>query len=163
MAQIPFLDGWNRAEERNQLNQLRELQRLQMLQQIQQQQQAQEYQRRQMEQQALEQQRLQEQERQRLQQQTEQNQRQQDRQSILAGWKVKVARARAKYPDFGAVVGEITPGSPWATAMMQADNGDDIAYYLGTHMDEARAINALDPVSQIRAIGRLEAKLAAGR
>gem|GEM_PF-4077849 len=47
--------------------------------------------------------------------------------------------------------------------MMQADNGDDIAYYLGTHMDEARAINALDPVSQIRAIGRLEAKLAAGR
>ena len=58
-------------------------------------------------------------------------------------------------------MGELQPTTPWAVAVMEADNGDEIAYYLGTHLDEAKAIAALSPTAQIRAIGKLEAKLAA--
>ena len=69
--------------------------------------------------------------------------------------------ADEKYEDFAEVVGELTPTTPWAIALMEADNGHDIAYYLGQHMDEAKAIAQMSPLGQVRAIGRLEAKLAA--
>ena len=45
--------------------------------------------------------------------------------------------------------------------MMEADNADDIAYHLGSHPKEAQRIAALSPLSQIREIGKLEAKLLA--
>lgn len=81
------------------------------------------------------------------------------RAELVAGWEQK--SANAKYEDFDEVVGELQPTTPWAVAVMEADNGDEIAYYLGTHLDEAKAIAALSPTAQIRAIGKLEAKLAA--
>lgn len=80
-------------------------------------------------------------------------------QKLIESWESKASRA--KYDDFDEVVGELQPSTPWAAAIMTADNGDEIAYYLGKNLEEAKAIAALDPVSQIRAIGRLEAKLAA--
>ena len=84
-----------------------------------------------------------------------------EQESLVASWEKKVDRASAKYDDFDEKVGELKPNTPWGYAVMEADNGDDIAYYLGTHMEEARQIAALPPAAQIRAIGRLEAKLAA--
>ncbi len=76
-------------------------------------------------------------------------------------WEAKTAKADAKYEDFDEVVGDLRPTTPWAMALMQADNGEDIAYYLGKHIKEAQAITVMDPISQIRAIGKLEAKLLA--
>lgn len=76
-------------------------------------------------------------------------------------WEGKAERASAKYEDFEEVVGEIQPTTPWAQALMEADNGEDIAYHLGKNLKEARRIAALPPLSQAREIGKLEAKLAA--
>ena len=81
--------------------------------------------------------------------------------ALTSAWEKKVDAASAKYDDFDEKVGELKPNTHWGYAIMEADNGDDIAYYLGTHLDEAHRIAALSPSAQIRAIGRLEAKLAA--
>lgn len=85
----------------------------------------------------------------------------QERKQLSEAWEKRVAKADKKYDDFDEVVGEIAPTSVLSVAIMEADNGEDIAYYLGTHLDEARAIAAMPERAQIRAIGRLEAKLAA--
>ena len=76
-------------------------------------------------------------------------------------WEAKVSKASAKYEDFDEVVGELKPTTPWAVALMKAENGADIAHYLGSHQAEARKIFALDPYDQIREIGKLEVKLTA--
>jgi len=76
-------------------------------------------------------------------------------------WEAKASKGEKKYDDFDDVVGEISPTNPIAVAIMQAENGEDIAYYLGTHRQEAMRIAELDPLSQARAIGRIEAKLLA--
>ena len=78
---------------------------------------------------------------------------------LMDSWSDKAAKAFDKYDDFDEVVGELKPTSPAIVAIMQADNAADIAYYLGKHTKEAQRIGSLDPVSQIREIGRLEAKL----
>jgi hypothetical protein len=44
-------------------------------------------------------------------------------------------------------------------AIISSEDGPAVAYHLASNPDEARRIAALDPVSQIRALGRLEAKL----
>jgi hypothetical protein len=80
--------------------------------------------------------------------------------NLVSNWEKRAGAAESKYDDFYEVVGELTPTQPWALAVMEADNGDDIAYYLGKHLDEARQIAAMPASSQIRAIGKLEAKLA---
>lgn len=80
---------------------------------------------------------------------------------LQEGWEEKVARADSKYDDFDEVVGELKPTSPWSMAVMEAENGDDIAHFLGTNLKEAQRIASLPPVSQIREIGKLEAKFLA--
>ena len=85
--------------------------------------------------------------------------RQAQQQALVAGWEAKVAAAEAKYEDFDEVVGELKPTSPWAVALMKAENGADIAHHLGTNMKEAQRIMSLDPVDQFIEIGRLSAKL----
>lgn len=84
-----------------------------------------------------------------------------EQEALVASWEKKVDKGADKYDDFAEKVGELNPAFPWAQAIMEADNGDDIAYYLGTHLDEARSILAMPTAAQIRAIGRLEAKLSA--
>ena len=98
--------------------------------------------------------------------QWEQGQQQQSAQAaqqhLTQGWEAKVTRAEAKYEDFDEVVGDLKPTTAWAIALMQAENGDDIAYHLGLNgAAEGRKIAALDPLSQVREIGKLEAKFAA--
>ncbi len=79
---------------------------------------------------------------------------------IVSDWEKSTAKAEKKYEDFDEVVGDLKPTSPWALAIMESDNGADVAYYLGTHMKEAQRITSLSPIAQIREIGKLEAKLA---
>jgi hypothetical protein len=80
---------------------------------------------------------------------------------LVESWETKAARADGKYEDFDEVVGDLKPDTYWKLAIMEAENGEDIAYHLGKNPKEAQRINALPPLSQIREIGRLEAKLAA--
>lgn len=78
---------------------------------------------------------------------------------LQSGWEERAAKAESKYEDFDDVVGDIKPTTPWAVAIMKAENGDDVAYHLGKNMAEARRIAALDPVDQFLEIGRLSATL----
>ena len=76
-------------------------------------------------------------------------------------WESAVDKASEKYEDFDQVVGELKPTTPWAIAIMQSENAADVAYYLGQNIKEAQRIIALDPIAQIREIGKLETKLLA--
>ena len=79
---------------------------------------------------------------------------------MTQAWESSVDKAYEKYEDFAVVVGEIKPNSPWTVALMQSENGTDVAYHLGSNLKEAQRIAALPPVQQILEIGRLSAKLA---
>lgn len=80
---------------------------------------------------------------------------------LVETWETRAVRGSEKYDDFDEVVGEIKPTTPWALAIMEAENGDEIAYHLGKNLGEARRIASLPPTAQIREIGKLEYRLAA--
>jgi hypothetical protein len=80
---------------------------------------------------------------------------------LVEAWEAKAERASSKYDDYDEVVGEMKPDSAIAVAIMEAENGEDIAYYLGKNLKEAERIAKLNPRAQIREIGRLEEKLLA--
>jgi hypothetical protein len=66
-----------------------------------------------------------------------------------------------KFPDFIAVISthanEIPPDM--ATAVRDADNSHEIAYYLGNNPQEYDRIAKLSPVKQVKEIGKIEQKL----
>lgn len=72
-----------------------------------------------------------------------------------------------KHPDFHEVVGRNYERAAalctdaMRDAIITSEVGPDVAYHLASHPDEARRIAALDPISQIRALGRLEGQLIA--
>ncbi len=84
-----------------------------------------------------------------------------DRQRLVSAWEERVDQAQDKYEDWSEVVGEIQPDSAFTAAIMEAENGPDIAHYLGKHPKEAERIAKLKPLAQVREIGKLEATLAA--
>lgn len=81
--------------------------------------------------------------------------------TISRSWQEKTAKADSKYDDFDEVVGDLQPNMPFTRAIMEADNGEEIAYFLGKNPKEAARIVALNPIAQAREIGKLEAKLSA--
>ena len=78
---------------------------------------------------------------------------------VSTDWEMKIAKAEDKYEDFEEKVGKLDPRNPVVLAIMESDIGADIAYHLGSHVDEAKKIFALSPASAIREIGKLEARL----
>jgi hypothetical protein len=82
-------------------------------------------------------------------------------QRVTQKWQKEAQAAIAKNADFADVTSDITLHRDALFALMEADNATEIAYYLGTHDEEAESIATLSLPAQIRAIGRLEAKLAA--
>lgn len=82
-------------------------------------------------------------------------------QRVAAEWEGKVDKAQERYADWDEKVGELKPDTPLAFAIMEAENGPDIAHHLATNTAEARRIAALPPLSAAREIGKLEAKLLA--
>ena len=83
-------------------------------------------------------------------------------QELLGSYHEKEEDARGRYEDFEQVA--YNPKLPITNVMAQtiqaADNGPDIAYYLGTNPKEAGRIAQLTPILQAKEIGRLEAKVA---
>jgi hypothetical protein len=83
-------------------------------------------------------------------------------QELLGSYHEKEEDARGRYEDFEQVA--YNPKLPITDVMAQtiqaADNGPDIAYYLGTNPKEAGRIAQLTPILQAKEIGRLEAKVA---
>lgn len=81
----------------------------------------------------------------------------------LQEWLAKAQPRMGLYPDFAAVVFEsdvaITPDM--VRLMAGSDYAADIAYYLGTHKAEARAIAMLPLLDAARAIDAIEARLKA--
>lgn len=80
---------------------------------------------------------------------------------LVEEWESKAARGSDKYEDFEEIVGDIKPTTPWSHAAMEADNAEEVLYYLGKNLKEVERIAALSPTAQIREIGKIEAKLAA--
>ena len=78
---------------------------------------------------------------------------------LTAAWQEKVDKAEDKYEDWAEKVGDLQPNSPFVVALMEAENGEDVAYHLASHPKEAQRIAQLSPLSQAREIGKLEAKL----
>lgn len=83
----------------------------------------------------------------------------QSQQKLISAWEEKVERGMDKYDDWQDVVGDLQPTNAVLSAIMEAENGEDIAHYLGKNSKEAKRIAELPVVSQIREIGKLEAKL----
>ena len=75
-------------------------------------------------------------------------------------WEARAVKASSKYEDFEEIVGDLKPTTPWAEAIMRSENGEDVAYHLGKHPQEARKIFSLEPQDQFLEIGRLSARLA---
>lgn len=100
---------------------------------------------------------------------TEREKRQQAEQAQAAqvrtveGWNKRVASATAEMPDFHDVVSnaDVPLSRPMAEVIMASDAGPKLAYYLATHQDEAEDISAMPPIAAIRALTRIEDKLAA--
>ncbi len=84
-----------------------------------------------------------------------------EHQRLMTAWEEKVERAEDKYEDFSTVVGDLQPNSPFVAAIMEAENGEDIAYHLGKNPKEIHRIAKLGPLAQAREIGRLQEKLLA--
>ena len=82
-------------------------------------------------------------------------------QKLLTDWEEKAERGADKYDDWQDIVGELKPNNPFMHAIMEAENGEDVAHYLGKHPKEAERIAKLPPLSQVREVGKLEAKLLA--
>lgn len=80
---------------------------------------------------------------------------------LADSWEEKSSRADGKYEDFDEVVGDLKPTEPWSQAVMAAENAEDVAYWLGKNLDQAKRIASLPPFAQIREIGRIEERLLA--
>ena len=83
----------------------------------------------------------------------------QTQERLASSWEEKAEKGADKYDDWTDIVGEIQPGTAMTDAIMDAENGDDVAYYLGKNPKEAERIAKLPWFSQIREIGKIEAKL----
>ncbi len=84
-----------------------------------------------------------------------------EHQRLMTAWEEKVERAEDKYEDFSTVVGDLQPNSPFVAAIMEAENGEDIAYHLGKNPKEIHRIAKLGPLAQAKEIGRLEERFLA--
>lgn len=83
------------------------------------------------------------------------------RERLTNDWEEKTANAEVKYPDFDKVVGNLEPNTPLAIAIIEAENADDVAYYLMKNQEVLGRILKLNPLAAVREIGKLEAKLLA--
>ena len=75
----------------------------------------------------------------------------------------RVDEARGRYADFDAVAlnDSIAISESMARAIVESEQGPDLAYYLGKNPGEAERIAGLNPISAVREIGRIEARLLA--
>ena len=85
----------------------------------------------------------------------------QDEERLASKIAMQMKKGNKKYEDFDEVVKD--ENVPISVDMLQvitdSEIGEEILYYLGTHVDEAVEMSEMNPLSIARAIGKLEAKL----
>lgn len=96
-----------------------------------------------------------------LQAQSQQQASKQYREQLASKWEDHIDRGQEKYPDWSEVVGELTPDTSFTAAIMDCENASDVAHFLGKNPAEAERIAKLPGLSQVREIGKIEAKLLA--
>lgn len=79
---------------------------------------------------------------------------------VIQAHKSRLDKAREKYEDFDTVAlrKDLPFTSDIVTAVIESPISADIQYYLCSHPEEVARIVALSPHSQVREIGRLEAR-----
>lgn len=78
---------------------------------------------------------------------------------VWSTWESRKESARDKYADFDEVINQDIPITPsMQQAILESDMGADVAYYLGTHPEEAERISKLSHARQLLEIGKLELK-----
>jgi hypothetical protein len=87
------------------------------------------------------------------------------RKATVDGYNEKVSQARGNYEDWDEVVSGSKIIIPQAAvdAVIELDNGPDVAYYLAQHPEEAEALMDLTPIRTIQVIGKLSDKVAGER
>lgn len=86
------------------------------------------------------------------------------RAEIAQNWADQVADAKVRYADFSTVFSDDVPVTAEAAELIaSADNGADIAYYLGSNRKEAARIAKLPPLEQALAIGAIGARVSLPR
>jgi len=99
-----------------------------------------------------------------IQQQQEAAQVQVQGQQRAAAFNVKVAEFSKTAPDYQEVLANIPPLPPETLdAVMQAENGPQLAYYLGKHLDVADEIASASPMVAAMQLGAISARLAAAK
>jgi hypothetical protein len=85
-----------------------------------------------------------------------------ERTKTVDSWNKRMAAATAEMPDFEEVVSssDVPMTDAMQQAIMESDFGPKLAYYLANNPDEAAAIGKLSPIGSIRALGRIEERLA---
>lgn len=69
--------------------------------------------------------------------------------------------ARERYDDYDEVIAEVAVFEGVQLALVEAENGPDIAYYLGKHPEEAERLRGMSLLAAIAAIGRIGERLTA--
>ena len=77
----------------------------------------------------------------------------------VATFSQKLDAFRAKAPDYVDVVSQMPISQVGSDAILEMDNGPEVAYYLGNHLDLVDEINALNPVAAALKIADLSKKL----
>ena len=75
----------------------------------------------------------------------------------------RLAPAAQKYSDFAevALADDLPITQPMAAAIAESDVGGDVAYYLGSHREEAERISKMSAVQQVRELAKIEEKITA--
>lgn len=85
---------------------------------------------------------------------------QQVEQAALAqSWAEQASEAKTRYADFEQVVYTAPISDGLAMLIQRSDMAADVAYYLGTHRDEAAMLSRANPIEQAMWLGRMEARL----
>ena len=84
------------------------------------------------------------------------------RKAAVDTYNEKISKARGEYDDWDEVVSGSKIIIPQAAvdAVVELDNGPDVAYYLAQHPDEAEKLMDLSPVRTIAAITKIADKIA---
>jgi hypothetical protein len=85
-----------------------------------------------------------------------------ERTKTAESWNKRVASATAEMPDFEDVLASSdVPMTPaMQQAIMESDIGPRLAYHLAKNPEEAEKIAGMNPIGAIRALGRIEERLA---
>jgi hypothetical protein len=82
---------------------------------------------------------------------------------VAASFAERASEFQAEHDDYQETVSNeaLQISTPMSAAILQADNGPAIAYYLGKNPKEAATISQMAPAKQLVEIGRLSAKVEA--